>query len=160
IEVLAERMATLPKELDLKPLVDQLGKLQSSKVDMEEELKRQESEKPQVDVPISFEDLKSFRKGLRTLVAKGELDKAVQTEIIRKVVHKITIKPDGFEIHFHVGKAYYSREPDQTGSRFLSFENGNKKSSGFSKPARGSQISDFFKDQGSSLLTIGDPTRN
>ncbi|MFN9067447.1 MAG: hypothetical protein ACK5V3_09480, partial [Bdellovibrionales bacterium] len=46
IEVLAERMATLPKELDLKPLVDQLGKLQSSKVDMEEELKRQESEKP------------------------------------------------------------------------------------------------------------------
>lgn len=158
IEVLAERIAILPKELDLKPLMDQLVKLQNLKTDLELTLKTQQSEKIKTDEPISFESLAVFRKGLKSLIEKGEKDKNVQTTIIKKIVHKITIKPDGFEIHFHVGKSYYSREPGvhTPGSLIFLFKNGNKESLDLEKPAKKSQSFNFFKDQGSSLLTNGD----
>ena len=159
IEVLAERIATLPKDLDLKPLLHQLIKLQQTKTDWEAELRIQENEKPKVDEPVCFEDLQSFRRGLKSLIEKGEKDKDVQTAIIKKVVHKITIKPNGFEIHFHVGQTYYSREPgaNTPGSRIFLSEKGKRRASGSSQPAGRSQIADFLKDQSSSLLTNGDP---
>lgn len=147
IEVLAERIGALPMEIDPKPLVDQLGKLQKTKTDLEEIFKSQEMKKQQLDEPINYEDLKSFRKGLKSLVEKAEANKALQTSIIRKVVHQIIIKPDGFEIHFHIGKTHYSRS--------LGIQQTNPP-----KPAKASQNFHFFKNQGSSLLTIGDPTRN
>lgn len=161
IEVLAERISILPKELDLKPFLDQLSKLQKAKTDFEAEVKKQEAAKPKLDDPISFENLKAFRKGLKSLVEKAEFEKSIQTAIIKRVVHKITIRPDGFEIHFHVGKDYYSREPGPApGSRILFNPKYNRRASGFSKPAGKSQNFNFFKDPSSSLLTNGDPTRN
>lgn len=39
-------------------------------------------------------------QGLRDLIAKGENDPKVKSAMITKVVHKIEIYPDGFEIHF------------------------------------------------------------
>ena len=54
IEVLAARIGSLPKEMDLMPLIDQLSKLQKSDQD---EL-------------IDFENLMIFRKGLKELVCK------------------------------------------------------------------------------------------
>ena len=159
IEVLAERISTLPKEMDLTPLLDQLTRLQKSKIAFEATLIEATAKKPEQDSPVSFENLAVFRSGLRRLIDKGELDKDVQTAIIKKVVHKITIKPNGFEIHFHVGKTYYSRElGNHPGSRIFSFEKGKREPSGLSKPAGKSQNFDFLKDRGSSLLTNGDLT--
>lgn len=88
-----------------------------------------------------------FRRDLKRLVEKGELNKDVQAAIIRKVVYKITVQPNGFEIHFHVGNSHYSRELGQTpSSRFFSFAE------------RKSRISGKIQSVGvSSLLTNGDP---
>lgn len=158
IEILAERIAGLPKDFDLKPLLDQLTKLQKQKIEIEAVIQQKENEKSEKDVPVSFESLAAFRSGLQRLVAKGEEDKNIQTAIIKKVVHKIIIKPDGFEMYFHVGKEYYNRESgaDAPGSRLFLFENGQRRPLGSKNPAEKSQNFDFFKDRSSSLLTNGD----
>ncbi len=135
IEVLAERIGSLPKEMDLKPLIDQLSKLQKSELELETAVQQKENEKSDQDDLIDFENLMIFRKGLKELVSKAEADKNVQTAVVKKVVHKIIIKPAGFEIYFHVGKSHCVRGPGAE--------------------ALGSRI--FFKNQSSSLLTIGDP---
>lgn len=159
IEVLAERISTLPKEMDLKPLLDQLTRLQKSKIDIEATYNEFATKEPEQDTPVSFENLALFRNGLRRLIEKGEQDKNAQTAIIKKIVHKITIKPDGFEIHFHVGHAYYSRElgANAPSSLLFLFERDKIRPSDSKKSAMKGQILDFFKDPRSSLLTIGDP---
>lgn len=139
IELLAERMSTLPKELDLKPFIDQMSKLQKNKVDLEEGLKTLSVVKPSLDLPVDFSDLNSFRKVLRKMIEKAEIDLSLQSSLIKKVIHKIIIKPKGFEIHFHIGESHYAPKI---------LEN----------PAKQSQNLRFFKNPGSSLLTTGDPT--
>ena len=147
----------MPKEMDPKPLFDQLAKLQQSKTQLELAAVELSKVKPEKDEPVSFESLAVFRRGFKKLIEKGELDKNVQTAIIKKVVHKITIKPNGFEIHFHVGKTYYSRElGNHPSSRIFSFEKGKTGPSGLDKPAVKSQNFDFLKGRSSSLLTNGD----
>ena len=86
--------------------------------------REKENQQPEQDQAASLENLSIFRKNLRQLLVRGERDTNVQTAIIKKVVHKITIKPDGFEIFFHVGKSYFLREPraETLGSLFISFK--------------------------------------
>ncbi|MGZ3803923.1 MAG: recombinase family protein [Pseudobdellovibrionaceae bacterium] len=151
IEVLAERIASLPAAMDAKPLVDQLSKLQTAKVQLQEDLVQAKKEKPESDEPISLQSLSIFRKGLKQLIEKGEKDPSIQAAITKKVVHKITIQPNGFEIHFHVGKTYYTRELGKhPGSRFFAFEPKNSDSA--------AKSGNFFKDRSSTLLTNGDLT--
>ena len=96
-----------------------------------------ENKQIEKDEPVSFESLAAFRKSLKGLIEKGELDKNVQTAIIKKVVHKITVKPNGFEIHFHVGNTYYARElGTDPSSRFFSFERNNRPSTNLKKSAK------------------------
>ncbi len=157
IEILAERISAMPKEMDPKPLFDQLARLQQTKTQLELAVTVLAKVKPEKDEPVSFESLAVFRRGLKKLIEKGEKDKNVQTAIIKKVVHKITIKPNGFEIHFHVGKTYYSRElGNHPSSRIFSFEKGKIGPSGLEKSAGKSQNFGFLKGRSSSLLTNGD----
>ena len=147
IEALAERIAGLPKEADAKPLLAQLSKLQKAKIDLDSEAIEMERTKPAQDEPVSYESLMIFRKDLKRLIEKGELSKDIQTAIIRKVVYKITIQPNGFEIHFHVGHSHYARELGQhPGSRI------------FLCPTRKSRRN--VQVGSSSLLTNGDPGLN
>lgn len=159
IEVLAERISVLPKDMDLRPLIDQLSRLQKHKVELGALTQEMETQQPEQDQAVSFENLSTFRKGLRKLLERGERDPNVQTAIIKKIVHKLTIRPDGFEIHFHVGKTYFLREPraKTLGSRFISFKD-NKEPSGYKKSAGRGQFSGFSTSLSSSLLTSGDPT--
>ena len=147
IEVLAERIAGFSQEFDPRPLFEQLSKLQKAKVDLDAAVIEAERARPIQDEPVSYESLVIFRKGLKQLVEKGELSKDIQTAIIRKVVHKITVQPNGFEIHFHIGHSHFSRELGNTpGSRFLSFQR--------QKAGLGEKNSKVGR---SSLLTNGDP---
>lgn len=123
VEVLTERIAGLPKAIDPAPLFEQLSKLQKAKTEQQAALIEAEKAKPLQDEPVNLESLVIFRKDLKRLIERGELDKSIQTAIVHKVVHKITVQPNGFEIHFHIGNSHYQRELGQTpGSSFFDFQ--------------------------------------
>lgn len=151
IDVLAERIGLLPRQMDVKPLIDQLTKLQAEKEALELRINDVEKSKPTPkDDPVSFESLSAFRNSVKKLISKGEIDKNIQAAIIKKVVHKIAIQSNGFEIHFHVGNNHYMRELGKTpGSRFFAFE-----------PKKFDSGSMIRKVGSSTLLTNGDLGQN
>ncbi len=106
VSVLAERIGKLPESINAEPLIEQLGELQDSQKKIQEEIGKSARETAETDSPANFDSLESFRKGLRELIKKGEVEPAIKSAIIKQVVHKILIQKDGFEIHFHVGQNY------------------------------------------------------
>lgn len=147
IEVLAERISVLPKEMSAKPLINQITRLQSVKQEQETQLLKLEKNKSLPVIPVDMTDFKQFKIELKKLIEGAELNHVLQANIIKTVVHKIIIYPHGCEIFFHVGQNHYLSFKDGLGVR------GNTS-------AEESHGSDFFKSQGSSLLTNGDPTPN
>lgn len=119
ITVLAERIAKLPESIDPAPLFEQLAELQDSKKKIEAEVKQSAEQRVVYEDPVSFENLELFRKGLRNLIAKGEADHNIKSAIIKTVVHKIEIYPDGLEIHFHVGESHYQASGNHPGASFF-----------------------------------------
>jgi site-specific DNA recombinase len=109
IEALAERISTLPRDLDPKPIYDQMTKLQTIQKELEEKIVNAEKEKPSQDNPIDLKSLSSFTQGLKALLQKED-DPVIKTMIIQKIVEKILVKKDGIEIYFNIGQDYYKRE--------------------------------------------------
>lgn len=124
IEVLAERIAGLPREIDPAPLLEQLSRLQTAKAGFDKALVEAETSRPIKDEPVNYEDLTVFRKDLKRLVEKGETNQDVQRLVIQKVVHKVMINEKGIEVFFHAGQSHFSRELGKTpGSRLFLFKN-------------------------------------
>jgi len=116
---------------------------------------------------IEFDNFIKFTTHLRDLVKKADRAPEIQTEIIRKIVHKVEVTLDGFEISFHVGKGHLKRElGPQHGSRDLlatnglvSNDRGEEKSAASGVRPSSRPLSKFLKDRGSKRLTNGGPTR-
>lgn len=106
VSVLAERIGKLPESIDAGPLIEQLGDLQQAQKKLQDEIGRLAKGTAEIDSPVNFDSLETFRSALRELIKKGEAEPAVKSAIIKQVVHKILIQKDGFEIHFHVGQNY------------------------------------------------------
>lgn len=109
IEALSERIGALPKELDPKPLFDQLAKLQKAKKDFEAELRNHAAQSDKDEAPINMEDFLAFTEGLKDLVAKESRPEAIAA-IIRKLVHRIEITDEGAIVHYPVGENHFIRE--------------------------------------------------
>lgn len=111
--------------------------------------------------PVSFENLEMFRKGLRSLIAKGEADHNIKSAIIKTVVHKIEIYPDGFEIHFHVGESHYQASGNYPGASFFVSALPKKTKPSVGLPTESpffipiNQTSQFLMVHGSRRLTNG-----
>jgi len=178
IALLAERIGKLPETIDPKPLFDQLAELQQTQAKINNELIQINNTTESENKPISFESLEVFRSALVDLINKGENDLKVRSAITKLIVHKIEILQDGFEIHFHVGEAYYNTALEgQTSSAsfFVSFANAaglkNKKTSedelsevfkfDYNKEqVSKSQLSELIYRDSSRRLTIGGAGRN
>jgi hypothetical protein len=117
---------------------------------------------------IDLEDLSPFRKGLSELIAKGEIDPKMRSEIIKLVVHRIEILKDGFELQFYVGEAHYlALGKDPGASFFVPFFNQGPKTK---KPSGGypegsvlkqpCQLSKNLLVKSSRRLTNGGPDRD
>lgn len=106
ISVLAERMAKLPEDMDMQPIVDQMKDLQVKRLGFVAKAKVAK-EKVEVQQPLSFATHEIFKSGLENLIVRGENASQMRSDIIKLIVHKIEILKDGFEIHFHVGQAHY-----------------------------------------------------
>lgn len=110
IEALMERIADLPKGLDPKAFYDQLARIQEKKTGLEGELEVANDVAPAADEWISLESLTKFTEGLRTVLDKGDQNPELQAAIIRKIVHRIEVLPDGYEIFYHAGLNHYEQE--------------------------------------------------
>ena len=136
METLVDRISRLPKDVDESLFLKQLDKLQKEKADLTSRVQELGNAAPE-DSVVPFVDFIKFTLFFRELLKKADDNPELQTKIIRKLVHKIEITPKGFEVYFHVGNAFVSREL------------------GASTPGSGGS----FKKCGSSILTTGSRSR-
>lgn len=128
VEALAERIAALPRGLDPKALYTQLERLQAGRDRAALALKEAKSEARTVDEYVSLDSLQTFTEGLRKQLDLGDSDPEIQNAIIRKIVHRIEVLPDGYEIFYHAGLNHYSAEfGDSPGSAPFSFAQNEKR---------------------------------
>jgi hypothetical protein len=119
-----------------------------------EDLKKSEEEKVAglrakevtCDPPTNLESYKELLQGLR-LMAESPKSHITRDRIIRSLVDKIEVTPDGFKIYFHLGKEYVNQELARWG-----------RSSPIGGLA-GSLDQNFKLNSGSNELTFGAPGR-
>jgi site-specific DNA recombinase len=161
VEALAERIAVLPRGLDPNALYLQLEKLQVERERLARGLEEVRTAAEPVDEYISLESLEAFTVGLRKQLDQGDQSPEIQAAIIRKIVGRIDVLPDGYEIFFHAGMNHYAAElGDSSGSAVLRLgEIGHKKRPAFSPPGRGGSRPHFeFPSKnvaGSTFFLIG-----
>ncbi len=161
IETLMERIADLPKGLDPAAFYDQLTRLQAKKKELEKELEVSQAI-PSTDEWISLENLQMFTEGLRAMLDKGDQNPEIQAAIIRKIVHRIEVLPDGYEIFYHAGLNHYEQELGSQGglpgSTFFcaqSLSDGQSKALASPRLGRSQPLSKFSKSQSSNLFANG-----
>ena len=111
---------------------------------------------------VEFDDFVKFTAHLRDLVAKADHAPEIQAAIIKKLVHRIEVTPNGFEIDFHVGKNRIRREvggaPDRGAIAELGASEGEKKERSASGYPGSRPLKKYLKDSGSKTLTFGGAT--
>jgi hypothetical protein len=65
------------------------------------------------DLPVELKDYQEFLKGVRKLEILGP---DVKRKVVEQFVHKIEVKPDGFILHYNVGRDQLRKEPKKSGS--------------------------------------------
>ena len=166
VEALAERIGALPRDMDPKALYVQLSKLQTIRDQLQAELEAAKTESQPIDEYVSLESLSAFTEGLRKQLDQGDGNPEIQAAIIRKIVQKIEVLPDGYEIFYHAGLNHYQAELGTLpGSAFFrSDEIGHKKRPA-SRPicerrGRSSFALPGKSVAGSTLFLNGGPCRN
>lgn len=165
MEALAERIARLPKGIDERVFLDQMRKLQEARGFAEAALKEIHNKLQAEDV-VAYGDFMKFTAGLRERLAKADTRPEIQTEIIRKLVHRVEVTMRGFEIEFFVGAQKIKRELGSDPGSLTAPDAHNADMSGAKDKARPSvglgasrppspPLSKFLKVGGSKRLTNG-----
>lgn len=105
LEVLAERLSSLPQSISPTPVYKQMEKLEEKKKEAQGQLAKLQSSGFMKDEPCELRDFQRFLKALGEILRRDDNLKMRQ-KVIRLLVHKINIIPDGFEVHFKVGESY------------------------------------------------------
>lgn len=105
LEVLAERLATLPQSVSPTPVYKQMEKLEERKLMAQKQISERQSKGIIKDEPADLRDFQSFTLAIKQLLRMEESNK-IKIKIINYLVHRINIIPDGFEVHFKVGESY------------------------------------------------------
>jgi len=109
MEVLAERLAELPKSLSPVQIFKQMERLEGLKATEEERLAGIKARELTPDPPAESKSYENLLRGLRHLVNDPK-SAITRDRIIRSLVQKIEVTPDGFRLHFHLGKEYIEGE--------------------------------------------------
>ena len=105
LEVMAERLSTLPQTISPTPIYKQMEKLEEKKREAQAKLAQLEASGVLKDEPSELQDFQRFLKIISAILQRADNLK-VRMKVIRYLVHKIYILPDGFEAHFKVGESY------------------------------------------------------
>lgn len=160
IEATAERVSTLPKEMDAKPIYDQILRLQKTKSDLDLELLTAKASAQTKEEPICVDSFEAFTDTLKEIIRKEERPDAMAA-IIRKLLQKIEVTESGIIIHYHVGENHFVREfNEELGSDTLNSSPKNQTGLvNLTRPVSKSLLkyksSNFFHDAGSNSLKIG-----
>ena len=102
-EVLAERLAELPRSISPAPLYKQMEKMAALKIEEEKHL---DNFRRAGEVDQAVVDLSSYQELLTGLRALKDRPGAAydRAKIIRNLVHRVEVTPNSFKIHFHVGE--------------------------------------------------------
>ena len=172
IQVLAERISDLPEGLDPKPLYQKLADLQKGLIKLQSDLQAQEFSKATSDSVIQNDDFASFKEKLKKHTDLAENNPAIRSAIIKIIVHKIEIKPNGFDIHFNFGENHFNEALGHTPSAsiFVSVDLKTKMPSVELSAEGANFVSKVFKGRyavgkneslvGSGSLTNGGSSRN
>ena len=105
LEVLAERLSSLPQSISPTPIYKQMEKLEEKKREAQSKLAEMQSSGFVKDEPCELQDFQRFLKAISEILRRDDNLK-VRQKVIRYLVHKINVLPDGFEVHFKVGESY------------------------------------------------------
>jgi len=105
LEVLAERLSSLPQSISPTPIYKQMEKLEEKKKEAQSKLAKMQSDGFVKDEPCELQDFQRFLKAVSEILRRDDNLK-IRQRVIRLLVHKINIIPDGFEVHFKVGESY------------------------------------------------------
>lgn len=118
LEVMAERLATLPQSISPTPIYKQMEKLEERKKEAQSKITELQSSGFIKDEPSELQDFQRFLKAIGGLLQSDDNPK-IRLKIVRFLVHKVNVIPDGFEAHFKVGESYVK-------IFLIKFENGER----------------------------------
>jgi hypothetical protein len=143
MDVLAERLSELPKSVSPVAIFKQMEKLEGLRNIEEERLSALKTQEVTADPPANLESYKDLLAGLKQLTNAPE-GHVTRDRIVRSLIHKVEVTPDGFRLHFHLGRGYIEGELARYGR----------------SPHGGSGSSNIFSHFGSNRLTNGAPREN
>ncbi len=79
---------------------------------LEVDLEKEKNLKP--DSPIELAHLEDFKERMKQYIEAAEADHHIKSAIMKIIVHKIEIKPNGLEIFFNVGENHYKEALGET----------------------------------------------
>lgn len=116
IDVLAERLAMLPKAISPEPVFRQMEKIEAIKTEEETRLRHIEREFGPHEMPASLSSYRALLAGLNRIHTKDNAQ-AAREKIVHALVHGIKIVTDGYEIEYLVGRDYVERGLASAGPR-------------------------------------------
>ncbi len=118
LEVLSEHLAQLPKTISPGPIFKQMEKIEALKA--EEQIRLFQFQRTE-GIQLAATPLADYDDLLRTLaeLANSPKGQSARGKIIRTLVQRIEITPEGFKLHLHVGKDYIEGELAKAGSPLL-----------------------------------------
>jgi hypothetical protein len=105
LEMMAERLASLPATISPTPVYKQMEKLEEKKKQAQERLKKLQASGAFKDEPVPLQDYLRFLKAVGELM-KNEEDVKFRSKVVRLLVDKLLIIPEGFEVYLRVGEGY------------------------------------------------------
>jgi hypothetical protein len=131
VEVLVERIASLPRDLDASPFYAQVAKPQLEGQRLGKEMETARREVGETDQYLDLASIRTFTESLKLQLDQADGDRDLQALILRKVVHRIDVLSDGNEIFYHAGIHHFQQEFETSvpGSSFFvpKFESAQKK---------------------------------
>ena len=109
IEVLAERLAILPKSISPATIFKQMEKLEISKKAEEVRLAKEGLDRAHNNIPATLKQYQEFLRGLSQLASENESHQ-MKERIIRALIRKVWITENGFKLEFITGGDYIEME--------------------------------------------------
>ena len=118
LEVLAERLASLPKAISPAAIYKQMEKLQTMKAEADNRLAelRQRADEGQGPASIErYQELLELARSIKEAPNSGG-NARVASKLVRALIERIEILPEGYRVHFKVGEHDVTRGLTQVGS--------------------------------------------
>lgn len=118
VELLAERLGTLPKSISPETIYRQMEKLQAQKIEDERLFQTLRLDLGGKDSVAEFSEYARFLDAVQKLKDATQADSG-RAKVVKALVHKVGVTPGGFKIYFRVGQDKIKGELATAGSPLL-----------------------------------------